>query len=216
MCYAASRSKSMPELLDGIDTAELRGRRQKQMSAIAVRPLQEADLAVLAAGNRQTTPVRSVQRLRDRHHAVARLLAAGKTNNEVSIMTGMDPGRISVLRSDPSFKQLVEDYRAIETGQEAAFIERLQMLGMTAVEELQDRLENSEEPVPIQTLLEVSKFAADRTGHGPVTKQLSTNVNVELSGRLASARKRALMAPAPDPEAVVDAEFTPVRTGTDD
>ncbi|MGH8337366.1 MAG: hypothetical protein ACRETL_11230, partial [Gammaproteobacteria bacterium] len=124
----------MTELLDGIDIAEFRGRRQKAISAVAVRPLQEADLAVLVAGERQPTPTRSIARLRDRHHAIARLLVAGKTNNEVSIMTGMDPGRISVLRSDPTFKQLVEDYRKIETGQEADFVERLQMLGMTAVE----------------------------------------------------------------------------------
>jgi DNA-binding CsgD family transcriptional regulator len=199
----------MTELLDGIDTAELRGRRQKSMSAVAVRPLQEADLAVLAQGERAPTPPRSIARLRDRHHAIARLLAAGKTNNEVSIMTGMDPARISVLRGDPTFKQLVEDYRKIETGQEADFLERLQMLGMTVVEELQDRLENSEEPVPIQTLLEVSKFAADRIGHGPVTKQMNTSVNLDLSGRLASARRRALIAPP------VDAEFTEVKNGTD-
>jgi hypothetical protein len=202
------------ELLDGIELGELRGRRQKKLSAVVIRPLQEADLAVLAAGERKPAPRQILTKLRDRHHAMARMIAAGKTNAEVSLLTGMDPARISFLKSDPAFKELVTDYQKIEDGLNAEFHERLHMLGMTAVEEMQDRLETSEEPLPMQTLIEVSKFAADRTGYGPITKQMNTNVNLDLSTRLASARKRAPALSSPQPE-IVDAEFVPVKTGTD-
>lgn len=202
----------MTELLDGIDPLELRGRRQNALSAVAVRPLSEADIAVLTSGVRAKTPDRPIKRLRDRHHMIARLLANGKTPSEISLITGMDLPRISVLRNDPTFKQLVADYGKIEDGLEADFVERMAMLSKTAVEEIQARIEDSEEPLPITSLLEIAKFAADRTGHGPITKQMNTNVNVDLSSRLASARKRSQAAlPAPE---VTDAEFTEVKTGT--
>jgi len=204
----------MTELLDGIQLGELRGRRQKAMSAVAVRPLQEADIAVLAQGERRATPPTSVKRLRDRHHIIARLVVAGKSNPEISLITGMDPTRISVLRGDPAFKELVADYKKIEDGVQAEVHNRLVQLNLTVVEEIQDRIENSEEPVPLSTLLEVGKFTADRIGHGPITKQMNTNVNVDLSGRLAAARKR--VASLPPPDKVTDAEFVEVRTGTDD
>lgn len=204
----------MTELLDGIDTAELRGRRQRQMSAVAVRPLQEADLALLKSGERAVAPQNTLKRLRDRHHAIARLVAAGKSNTEISLMTGMDPGRISVFKSDPSFKQLVDDYKKIDDGIAADLVERMALLSQTAIEEIQDRIENADEPLPIQSLLEIAKFGTDRIGHGPVTKQMNTNVNLDLSGRLAAARKRAPALAPPEPEPV-DAEFTEVSTGTD-
>lgn len=198
------------ELLDGIDQMELRGRRQKRLSAVVVRPLQEADIAVLASGARQPTQSPRIARLRDRHHTVARLIANGATNGHVSLVTGMDPARISVLRGDPSFKELVADYRSIDDGLQADFQERAATLSLTAMEELQDRIENAEEPVPLQTLLEVAKFGADRTGNGPQSKQTHVNVNVELSARLSSARKRLLPGPASVTEAATDAEFTSV------
>lgn len=197
----------MTELLEGIDLSELRGRKQKQLLAAPVRALREADLVVLTSEERGT-PARPIQRLRDRHHAVARLVANGLTNGQISLMTGMDPGRVSVLRSDPTFKELVSDYQKIDAGLQAEFLERATTLSLTAMNNLQEMLEDDENSLPALTQLEVAKFASDRTGHGPVTKTSNVNVNVELGSRLESARKRLAN--------VIEGEATIVDSGGGD
>lgn len=208
----------MTDLLDGIDLSELRGRKEKRLSAAVIRPIQEADLAVLASAEKGTAP-RTIARLRDRHHAIARLVANGGTNGYISLVTGMDPARISVLRSDPMFKELVEDYRKIDAGLQADFMERATTLSLTAMEELQEAMEDPETAVPLQSLLEIAKFGADRIGYGPQSKTTALNVNVDLGGRLDRARKRLsevdvrAIAPSVDVRATVP-EPVPAIEGT--
>jgi coproporphyrinogen III oxidase-like Fe-S oxidoreductase len=55
---------------------------------------------------------------------------------------------------------------------------------------LQDRLETEPETMDAETLLSVAKFGADRSGHGPQSRQTNVNINVNLADRLSAARKR--------------------------
>lgn len=189
----------MPNLLDGITLSELRGRKQRSLTAEPVRPLTEADLVVLTSRERGTAP-RPIMRIRDRHHAIAKMVANGMSNGQISLISGMDPARISILRSDPTFKELVEDYRSIDDALQAEFMERATTLTLTAIESIQDDLENPDHEMSTATKLEIAKFGSDRIGHGPVTKTSNVNVNVELASRISTARKRALLD-------VTDAEF---------
>jgi hypothetical protein len=102
---------------------------------------------------------------------------------------------------------------------QADFIERATILTLTAMESIQDELEDPDAAVPIGTRLEIAKFAADRIGHAP---QVNTqvNINVDLSGRLERARKRtAELALAPPSErastvpapVILEGEFTEVK-----
>jgi hypothetical protein len=181
----------MTNLLDGIQLSELRGRKQRELTATPVRPVTEADLAVLRSAEKGSMP-RPIMRLRDRHHAIARMVANGMSNGQISLVSGMDPSRISILRSDPTFRQLVDDYRSIEESLQADFMERAATLTLTAMDAMQEALE-SDEPPPVTTALEIAKFGSDRIGHGPVTKTSNVNLNVELSSRLSQARKRAFL-----------------------
>jgi hypothetical protein len=165
-----------------------RGRAATPITVELVGELTPSDLALLATERQIKAP--ALVRLRDRHHALARALASGMKPAEAAMMTGYDISRISILQSDPTFAQLVSDYKTISDGVYADFVERTNLLSLTAVENLQTMLENDESPLPASMQLEIAKFAADRTGHAPVQKNVQVNVNANLGDRLTAARRR--------------------------
>lgn len=186
-----------------------KGRAAKAVSFGTARELTTADLALLAS-ERGVKPT-SIAQLRERHHALARCLAGGMSNAEASVITGYDPSRISILKSDPLFSKLVEDYRTMSAAVTADFVERTNILALTVVNRLQEAAE-ADEPLSPSILLEIGKFAADRTGNAPTAKTQNVNVNVNLGDRLRAARERsnALLKDQRTDEAI-DAEFTPVK-----
>lgn len=173
-----------------------------------VRDLRESDLSALANGT--GAPAQQTRKLRDRHHALARLLAQGMTNTEASLVTGYDISYISVLKADPAVKQLIADYQKIDAGLQAEFMDRAAILTMTAMGNLQDLLEDDDNPASLQANLEIFKAGADRIGYGPQTKSTQVNVNVELGSRLAAARARLDRAVSP----VIEGEVVGPRSRT--
>lgn len=158
-----------------------------------VRELRESDHVLLASGVNLVeagAKARPTERIRDRHHAVARLIAQGLKFVEVSAITGMSAGHIGILARDPAFKALIHDYSKIENGLLADFTERATILSLTAMNELQERLETRPEEVSESMLLEVVKTTADRIGHAPVSKSVTLNASVDLSARMTAARQR--------------------------
>lgn len=166
-----------------------KGRAGKQITFGPVRELAAADLALLAS-ERGVKPTAILQ-LRERHHALARCLAGGISNTEASVITGYDPSRISILKSDPLFQALIEDYKSMSASVTADFVERANVLAVTVVNRLQEAVENEESPLSPSTLLEIGKFTADRTGNAPTAKTQNVNVNVNLGDRLRAARERS-------------------------
>jgi hypothetical protein len=175
----------VPELELSLRT---KGRSAKALDASLLRPIGESDLALLDAPRGSVAPV--VLKLRDRHHALARILAQGKSEAEAGAITGYCPSRISILKASPAFRDLIEHYRSINDSAMADFVERSTLAALTAVSNLQDMLEDEENPLPPSMQLEIAKTLADRAGHSPVTKVQQTNINVDLGGRLAAARSR--------------------------
>lgn len=173
----------------------IKGRAAVPISTELVRELAPADFALLAS-ERGSAETRPIAKLRDRHHALARCLAQGMKNNEAAAITGYDPSRISILKADPTFRELVEQYSRVEDSVMADFTDRATTLSLSAMNEIQDRLEDDPETFSVPTLLEVAKFAADRTGHAPISKNVNVNVNAGLGDRLAQARKRLAIASA--------------------
>lgn len=172
-----------------LDIVRTTGRAPVQVTAEVLRPLTDADMALLAQEKGSTTP--PLKRIRDRHHSAARLLASGVAEGQVAIITGYDISRISILKNDPAFAELVAFYRAnVETAY-ASMHEQLAGMSMDALIMLRDRMEEEPEKVSMGQLMELIKLGADRTGHGPVSKNDSTvNVNVNLANRLDQARQR--------------------------
>ena len=156
-----------------------------------LRVLSRADLAVLT----EKRPAPAVQTLRDSHHAVARAIAAGLSNAEVAQTTGYSINRISILRQDVSFRELVAHKRAMIDAEFASagdpVIDYLRGNALKAAKMLSDKLDDAEakeEFLPTRDLLGIAELGFDRTGYGKQTKNL--NVNVDFAANLERARKR--------------------------
>lgn len=191
-------------------TPRLNGRVTLSLQAAFVRPLQEADIALLETERGIKTPPR--KKLRDRHHALARCLAQGMKVWEASAITGYTPSTISILLQDPTFKELMEFYHENEDAQLAEFTKRATMVTITALNNIQELVEDDSVPLTLEQNLTVVKTLADRTGYAPVQKSITANVNVDLPGRLAAAKARLLerLAASKNTSAVLDVEFNEI------
>lgn len=172
-----------------LDDIPVRGRKARAVSAEVVRELDETDLGVLVAEEKGSTPS-PIKRISERHHALARQLAAGTTVSEAALICGYDISRVSILQADPTFKELVEFYRQDITRETRGLHERMYGLSMEAAAVLSERLEEESEKISVGQLIEVLKMGADRTGFGPQSTSTNLNVNVDLANRLEEARKR--------------------------
>jgi hypothetical protein len=170
------------------------GRTSRELVFAQVRELDTCDVAMLGEEKGvQSTPLK---RLSDRHHALARCLASGMAECDAAIACGYVLSRVSVLKSDPAFQELLAFYRADTDNAYRDLHSRLAGLSMDAADELTERLEAdmqaeiADKKISIGQLMEITKLGADRTGHGPQSSSTNLNVNVDLAGRLEAARRR--------------------------
>jgi hypothetical protein len=145
------------------------GRRAAPLRVAYAGELTVEDL-VAARSSTLVQTVPPLKALRQSHHQLARVLAQGTANEEAAIICGMSPSRISSLRSDPAFSELLAYYQAMETEQygvaRADMHERLASLGFDAVETLHEKLLEDPEGFDNKTLLAIVEATSDRTGHG--------------------------------------------------
>jgi len=177
------------------------GRRKKEISAEYVRDLVPADLAPMT-GEQGIQPI-DIKKLSDRHHQLAKLFASGLSNREVALYTGYTESRISVLKSSPAIKELIQTYREnVVDPQFDAILEHMSGLNYDAVLEIRERLEDEPEKLSTGQLLDIIKTTSDRTGRGP-SQTTNHNHNVNLGDKLEAARNRAKEAAR---SRVIDAE----------
>lgn len=176
-------------------SASLIGRKAQPLTAEVTRELRPTDLALL--GTERGIKASHVQRISDRHHALARCIATGTTVEEACIITGYTPSRVSVLKGDPAFEELVSFYRGAKSEAVRDLGEQLLSVAKDAASLIQERLEDTPETVSTSELMDLVKVGADRTGFGPKTTQV--NVNVNLGDRLKAARERASSAKSASP-----------------
>lgn len=174
------------------------GRPAKAVSVEVVRELTQADLMLVGTGPTRPT---TLKKLRDSHHAVARLIAEGKTNAEIGTETGYGQSRISTLKGDPAFQELIASYRKdVDAAKSVAFagtLEKMSTIHNDFLDELQDRLDTQPETMSTDTILDAVKLLADRTGFGAQSRTMNVNVNVDLAERIALGRQRAARASGP-------------------
>src|SRR5690606_32050564 len=81
-----------------------RGRKPKPLDVQVIGEISEEEgLKLLSLPNESATNISSIQRLKTSHHHLARLVAEGRTDIEVSEITGYTPVRIRQLKADPAF-----------------------------------------------------------------------------------------------------------------
>lgn len=129
-----------------------------------------------------------VKQLRYSHHMVARLLAEGRKNHEICAITGYSPSRISILKNDPAFRDLVEHYAAQVREAYTDIHARLASFGFSCLEEAQERLEQSPGDFSLNQLREWLETVLDRSiapkKGGPQAALGGNNItiNVEFPG----------------------------------
>ncbi len=146
------------------------------------RPLTEAD-----EGAAKPTPL---VRLRDSHHAVARYIARGILPGEISHLTGYALSRISVLQTDPAFRELVEFYRADNREVHREVEEKLALTMLDLRQEIHDRVLDAPEGIAFGELVDAFKVVADRAGYAPVQRSINKNLNLNIGERLDRAREK--------------------------
>lgn len=173
------------ELLDEIDLGSAKGgkrlRRGGELEMTILRSLTPADLPML----QEATPVDSqpigLVKIRQTHHHLAQLLAKGDvTNNEASLITGYSPSRISILQQDPLFKELLESYSSNRAAIFVDVMERMKVLGLSTLDELQSRLEEGPENFSRRELMEMAKLmlldSKPRAEGAPAGQSIALNV----------------------------------------
>lgn len=133
------------------------------VSIVKVRELNQGDLADILAPPEVGAQTPTVIELRHSHHTIARLLADGTKQVEISAITGYSQSRISILKGDPAFQELVAYYT---TQKEAIYLDvhqRLGTLAITAVDELQRRLDEEPHKVSSRETREIAEMALDRS-----------------------------------------------------
>lgn len=170
---------------------QVQGRQEIEVELEVVRELTEADLASLAAPKGSKPP--ALQRIRDSHHQIARLLASGLRPMEVCAATGYSASRLSILQNDPAFQELITFYRDdYADASKEVFVDaqrRMTAFVLDGLQELHERLLETPDEFTVTSLTEAVKTFADRSGNGPTSK--SVNINIDYSERLKAARLRA-------------------------
>jgi len=137
---------------------------------------------------RASTP--TTLRLRDSHHALARLLSRGVDETTCSHMTGYALSRISALKRDPLFIELMTAYR-IDARDVQRDLEAMWLgIAQDYAQHAHERLHDSPDEVSVQTALDAFKVFADRAGFSPIARSDNRNVNINIGDRLDRARAR--------------------------
>lgn len=177
-----------------------RGKIAREPTVLEVRALVRDDLALLtrpemrggaAADSRLTA-------LRDPHHRLARFLAAGLPQAEAGSRAGYSYNRVSTLKKDPAFMELVAVYRdkvtqsfvdKADTYHELLFtnmVKAERMLSDTL--DVMDEDEDGPRAANIPKLIAISRDAADRTGYG---KHQTQTINGDFAAQLEASIARS-------------------------
>lgn len=160
-----------------------------------VRDLTREDLELLKVP-RASQALAFPAKLRDSHHRIARLVAAGLRTKDIAERTGYAQNRISTLCQSPAMQELVARYR--EKVEESfvdsidAYYETATNNMLAAERQIADRLDEADaegETLPMRDLIAISRDAADRFGYGK--KATNVNINVDFAAQLERAIARS-------------------------
>ena len=134
-----------------------------------------------------------VQRLRERHHSMARMIAAGLPDDEVMKAHGCSPRIFEMLvEQTPAFIQLIAEYRTKAGRLQKTldtYLDHLERNMITAEMEMHERLIEDPDSLSVSELHKISRDAADRLGFSKHTVNL--NVKGDLADMLEAARRRS-------------------------
>lgn len=147
----------------------------------------EEHLASGAAIGVKNSPLLAI---RHTHHRLAQYLAMGMDETRAAKLCNYNPSRVSTLKSDPAFMELLAYYTREVKEEFADFVTSAKDLSMDFLGQLRDVLETKPETLTPSMLLESIKVLADRSGNAPTMKSVNVNVNADVGAKLDAARAR--------------------------
>lgn len=173
-----------------------RGQLARHPRIFSVESLTREDLTCLK--EKRIGPPR-VKALRRSHHRVARLIALGYSDAQITRMTGYGPTRIGQLKVDPAVQELIATYdKKVEEDFEKRvdhIHEEMTEIKLRGLNLISDRLELAEEgeaPIGLKDLVALVGDMADRTGHGKHSSTTKEVVNfAEMMKSLARGSGRS-------------------------
>lgn len=142
-----------------------------------VRDLTQGEAASIDLVHLPALPSSPAAQMRYRHHLLAKSLARGASVIEASAETGYATGTISALQSSPAFRELLEYYKAQHEVKHLEVAERRMQVGVQALEELAERLDDPERrnAIPTSELRKIVDTALGAfAGKGGAGTQAST------------------------------------------
>jgi hypothetical protein len=159
---------------------------------LSVRALVPADLEYM----RQRSARVHIRYIREAHHNIARLAAAGLTNRAIAERLGYTESRISVLKADPSISELIATYRQEVTDSWREHIDAIHAdatlamkIGTRNIATRFEALDDNPDAIPLREVAAVTSDLMDRFGYGK--RQTNLNINVDFAKRLEAAIARS-------------------------
>lgn len=162
-----------------------------------IGPIREMTREDMAATLKKCfSPIVTADKIRDSHHRIARLAAAGCRKFEIVERSGYSYNRVSQLLAAPAMQELIAKYRvkvevAFEREQDEFYNLATKNM-ITAERMIADKLEAAEEAnveLPLRDLALVARDAADRFGYGK--KETRVNLNADFAAELEKAIARS-------------------------
>ena len=142
--------------LSGALALNPRGKEPRVVDFEIVRELTPEDLPfVNAPRGSGAPPTGESVKLRSSHHQVAQLVASGRRQADIALITGYTQSYLSTLSENPAFKALVAHYAGVEELKFTDEMARLKALGVQATEVLQERLAEREDEFTVRELNEI-------------------------------------------------------------
>lgn len=174
------------ELLDGPQLLEnagksLRGVGKKAQALVAtmVRELTPEDIDQVGEAQVGVNQTPLLKDLKSSHHRLAQLLAKGYKDIDAARITGYSQSRISILKNDPAFKELMSHYTALVDDAFADTVEKMKHVTDDALSILHERMLDEPESFSNTQLVETVKTIGDRAGYSPITKSVNLNAPVD-------------------------------------
>lgn len=168
------------------------GRRPLDLEYEVIRDMTEADIVALSSVDLGSAPD-PIKKLTDRHHALARLLAQGTSQDEAALILNYDVSRVSNLKNSPAFIELLAFYRKDVQREYVTTHKQLAGLARDAVMELRERLEEEPEKFSVNELLRISTETYDRSNAEEEASERNKPVRIELiSPEVASPEEKTV------------------------
>lgn len=174
-----------------------RGKIARAPTITGVRPLTRDDLAILREPRSPKDAAGGVvQRLRDPHHRLARMFAAGLRLAEIVSRSGYSYAHVASLQRDPAFQELIAKYRekvveSFVTDADPVVQEAMEQIhiGQRMVRETLERADEDGTPIPLRQLIALNADNMDRFGYGK--RQMNLNVNADFAALLEKTISRS-------------------------